>query len=600
MLMRPFAKGSGRLAYLMPTRRGARIGLLALVVAYGALLRLDALTLTYGVVERPSWLRSLQSSRGPESVVRPSGFRWQRSEGRYISDPVTYLKYAREMRSFYAAHGREPLYPLATKISLRLLSDQDIAVSFTSMFFSVLAIVGTFLLGSYAFSYWVGLGAAAAMAIEYDVVTWGVGGWRDDAFTAVVVFCALAMLRYARIGSAGAAVALGAIAGIACLVRITSLSFLLPGLVWAVTIVRGPWTVRARHATLMVLTAGLIAAPYFVNCWRTYGNPFWAIDIHTAVYRETEGETAAFSQTAAQYVSSKFRSRPWQSVDTAVLGLTEYPFTNKWQGFNAWHSELGKLLSWAALIGLLLFVGSREGRLLLMVLAASLVPYMITWKLIHDWRFTLHAYPFFLTAAAYAIATAARVGHPQWLRARLSEIKPSKVAGWTAAALIVGTGVWITQRILPVVVAKETLRHDEAVSVIAGARDGAFLAGGWGPPETAGNVTARVNELSGGTISLPLPEMRDYRLTIRLDPFPGPSSSDPEGLPWVHVAMNGRLVRAFEMTWNHERVGAYTVVVPKHYLNAHGNVLHVSALTKRARRARVRWWYVRIQPWTRS
>ena len=585
----------------MPTRRGARIALLAIVVAYGTLLRLDALTLTYGVVERPSWLRSLQSSRGPESVIRPSGFRWQRWEGRYISDPFTYLKYAREMRSFYAAHGREPLYPLATKISLWFLGDQDIAVSFTSMFFSVLSILGTFLLGYLAFSYWVGLGAAAAMAIEYDVVTWGVGGWRDDAFTAAVVFCTCAMLRYARRGSAGAAVALGAIAGIACLVRVTSLSFLLPGLVWAVTTVKGPWAVRARHAALMVLTAGLIAAPYFVNCWRTYGDPFLAIDIHTAVYRETEGESGATrSQSAAQYVTSKFRSRPWQSVDTAVLGLTEYPFTNKWFGFGPWHSKLGKLLSWSAVIGLFLFVGSREGRLLLIVLTASLVPYMVTWRLIHDWRFTLHAYPFFLTAAAHAIATAARVVRPQWLKARVSGIKPSTVAGWTAAALIVGTGVWIVQRILPGVVAKESLRHDEAVLVLAGSRDAAFFVRGWGPPETAGNVTARMTELLGGTMWLPLPEMRDYRLTIRLDPFPLPFNADPEGLPWVHVAMNGQLVRVLDTTWNPERVGAYTVVVPRRYLNAHRNLLELSALTKRARRARVRLWYVQIEPWTRS
>ena len=66
---------SGRQAYLMPTRRGARIALLAMVVAYGTLLRLDALTLTYGVVERPSWLRSLQSSRAAgkrDSTIRIS------------------------------------------------------------------------------------------------------------------------------------------------------------------------------------------------------------------------------------------------------------------------------------------------------------------------------------------------------------------------------------------------------------------------------------------------------------------------------------------------------------------------------------------------
>ena len=67
--------------------------------------------------------------------------------------------------------------------------------------------------------------------------------------------------------------------------------------------------------------------------------------------------------------------------------------------------------------------------------------------------------------------------------------------------------------------------------VLAGARDAAFFVGGWGAPETAGNVTARVTELLGGTMWLPLPEMRDYRLTIRLDPFPLPFNADPEGLP---------------------------------------------------------------------
>src|SRR5215207_6908204 len=117
--------------------------LLGVVVAYGTLLRFDALTHTHGAVERPGWLRALQQSRIGESALRPAGFRWDRREGRYISDPYTYLRYAREMRSFYAAHLREPLFPAATKTSLWLLADQDIAVSFASMFFSVLAVGAT-------------------------------------------------------------------------------------------------------------------------------------------------------------------------------------------------------------------------------------------------------------------------------------------------------------------------------------------------------------------------------------------------------------------------------------------------------------------------
>lgn len=159
--------------------RALRLTLLLLVIGYGALLRFDALTLTYGTVQSPGWLRGLQESRGTASTLRPPDFQWDRWQGRYISDPYTYLIFAREKRSFYAAHHREPLFPFATRVSLRLLDNQDIAVSFASMFFSVLAIGATFLLGRAAFNSWVGLGAATALAIEFEAVSWGVGGSRN-------------------------------------------------------------------------------------------------------------------------------------------------------------------------------------------------------------------------------------------------------------------------------------------------------------------------------------------------------------------------------------------------------------------------------------
>ena len=344
------------------------------------------------------------------------------------------------------------------------------------------------------------------MAIEYDVVTWGIGGWRDDAFTAAVVFSTCAMLRYARRGSAGAAVALGAIAGTACLVRVTSLSFLLPGLVWALHECEGPvgGARKTRSADGLDRRAdrgsGVFCDPALGE---SYGDPFLAIDIHTAVYRETEGESGITRRSVggAGHVHLEI------SLTAVAIGrycgprADRIPFHEQVvSGFAPWQSKLGKLLSWSGgdrTVSICRFA-RRAGCCSLIVLATSLVPYMVTWKLIHDWRFTLHAYPFFLTAAAHAIATATRVVRPPWLKARVSGITPSTVAGWTAAALIVGTGVWIVQRILPGVVAKESLRHDEAVLVLAGARDAAFFVGGWGPPETAGNVTARVSELLGG------------------------------------------------------------------------------------------------------
>src|SRR5690242_9677827 len=107
--------------------RCAKAAVVAIVVFYGALLRLDAISQIYDPVAWPHWLRQLEVSRRGESILRPSGMRWapsprfQHHDGpptQYRSDPYTYLEYAREMHSFYAAHRREPVFPLATKVWL--------------------------------------------------------------------------------------------------------------------------------------------------------------------------------------------------------------------------------------------------------------------------------------------------------------------------------------------------------------------------------------------------------------------------------------------------------------------------------------------------
>lgn len=579
----------------MLSGRQLKLALLAVVVAYGALLRFDALTLTYGPVQHPGWLRAVQETRGPESVLRPDPFRWDRWEGRYISDPYTYLRYAREMRSFYAAHRREPLFPFATKVSLWLLGDQDVAVSFASMFFSVLAIIATCLLGRAAFGYWVGLGAAAAMAIEYDVVTWGIGGWRDDAFTCAVVLSALALLQVMRVPSRRRLALLGAVAAAACLTRITSLSFLVPGFAWLLLVMPGSWPYRVRAVGVAALLAALLAGPYLVNCWRTYGDPLYAINVHADVYRAAEGQTVQSNQTAGEYIKATLASRPWSTIDTALQGMTLYPFTNKWTGFDRWTPLLGRALSWLSVAGLFLFLGSPEGRLLLVVLAGSLVPYALTWRLIFDWRFTEHAYPFFLIGAFYAVRQAVRLAD----RLRLREIAGRRPArgpalAWSGAAVAVlgVSGAWIWM--LPPRVAAEALRAGEPVSIGLDARDRIYFAGAWSPPAQQGNVVARVSEGRRVEIELPLPAAQAYSLALRMDPHPAPSGPGP--LPVVRVMLNDQLLAVVELEWNPERMGAYRVSVPAAAVRPARNRLALIPGERDNRPARIRLWYVRILP----
>jgi hypothetical protein len=568
---------AGRLA---PTaaarlRRGVAIVLLGAVLAYAAVLRSEALSTTYGLVENPGWLRGLQQrAAGVAAALRPARITYHPAPfyphkdsppTHYFSDAHTYLEFARQMTSFYAAHYREPVFPFATKVWLLALDGQDVAVSLASASFSVLAVLAAYLLGASAFSRWVGLGAALAMATEAHLITEGITGGRDEAFMFAVAMFAWALVRWRRSPSVRRAMLAGAIGGFACLVRITSVSFLVPGLACLFFLTDRPWKVRLREAGLAALAAMLMAGPYVVNCWITFGDPLYAINVHANVYRGAEGQASDPNATATGYVRDKLLRRPWQTLDAALWGLTANPFLNKWSGFEAWLPALGAWLSYAALFGLVLFVGGWPGRLLLVVLVCSLLPYAVTWRLGSDWRFTEHAYPFFLAASCLAIRQAGRWLTPAAL-ARLAAWRrvPAKpLAFWLAVALAAGAGWWAVADLLPTLVVRESLANGDDVMITVFDRDSALIAGGWSAPVPGGSVTSRVAIGAEAEVLVPLPEVRDYGVTVRLDPFPSPLAESAQDLPVVDLFLNGSFVSRIELRWTPGRVGAYDLRLPR-------------------------------------
>ena len=579
----------------------ATVGI-AVVVLYGAILRLDALTQMYGPVISPGWLNLLQQARIGESVLRPQAMTWApvpdypHADGpptRYRSDPYTYLKYAREMRSFYAAHLREPLFPFVTKVFLWLFNQQDVAVSFASAAFSIVAIVATYLVGAIAFSRVVGLIAAFAFAIEYELIGWNVGGWRDDAFTAAVVVCAYTMLRYWRTPSRANALLMGMAAGLACLVRITSLSFVVAGFGFLLVLRGRAWKSRLTELGLASITAAAITAPYIVNCWLTFGDPLYAINFHTGAYRATEGKSLEVKQTAGEYLGQHFRASPVRSIDTFILGMTSYPFTNKWRGFKPWGDWLGTWLSRAALLGLLLFLASGGGRLLLVVLAGSMLPYAFTWRVASDWRFTEHTYPFYLLAAGFAIWEILALLISSQRRERLApygRLEPLLTAA--AVLMTIAGAIWTMTHLLPPLIVKEALASGENVSITAGDRDAAFFADGWAGTVREGNVTTRAARGSYSRLDVPLPDVRDYDMTARLDPDPRPVEGAVPQLPAVAVFVNNQRLSSFDMAWNPQRVGAYDFRVPASLVKPGMN--RITFMSENGPRFKL--WYLRIRP----
>jgi hypothetical protein len=593
----PLAPVIGRLA---GGRRG-RVALVVIIVLYGALLRVAAVTDIYGPVERPQWLGAVQGAVAAAPGLRPRTLRSEPTElfphrdgppTQYRSDPYTYLRYAREMESFYAAHRREPLFPAATKIFLVLLADQDVAVSFTSAAFSTLAIGLTFWLGAYAFRYAVGVGAAVLVAIENHLVVWGVGGWRDDAFMCGVLATALALLRFRRTPDRQSAVLLGGIAGLACLIRITSLSFIAPS-VAAVLLLPGPRRPRLIGAAIALGIATLLVGPYLVNCWRVYGDPFYAINIHATIYQETEGGPEDPSLTARQYLRGHFAAQPVRAIDTLAQGLTVYPFANKWHGFHPWFPAAVRWLSWAAIAGLLLCTASPPGRLLLVVLVSSLVPYAATWKLIADWRFTAHAYPFFLLAASLAVVSVA--SGLLALRRPRRLWPPADRAGlaWLAAAVVCAAlAAHVMTRVLPVHTMREALRAGEPVMLMALDRDGAFFPRGW-RRVPANGVPTRVTEGWRAALDLPLPPGSAYDVVLRVDPSTEPVAPDAS-VASVQMFVNGRLLARCDPGSTPERIGACRMRVPTDLVRQGTDRLLLATEPDRANGFRV--WYLNLQP----
>jgi hypothetical protein len=411
---RSTTRGASRLRTLRPWLAPL---LATLVVVVAAAIRLDVICAMYGPFERPAWLFELQEhAHDTIGRLRPVSLAITHVATPYVGgDPYSYLRLARTMSSFYAANVREPIHPYVTRLWLSPLADQDVAVSFSSASFSVLAVIATYLLGSYAFSKRVGLIAALALALERDVVVLAAEGWRDDATMAMFALACWAFLRCLDRPTILHATIAGIVGGVAVLTRISTLSFVIPGI--ALLVWRGLRRPRPdgpsrgaylRTAAISLAIASAIAAPFLINCAIAFGDPFYSINAHTAFYRARAGLAFDQPMSVGAFLAMRLRHHPWELLSSAVQGVTTYPFALKWAGFDYWLRGLGRPLMYLSLLGMALALWTRNGRILAILLIASLLPYAFTWRINGggEWRFTMNAYPIYLIAMAYVLQVA--------------------------------------------------------------------------------------------------------------------------------------------------------------------------------------------------
>lgn len=580
------------------------------ITAYGALLRLDSYVGKYGTLDHPAWARVVTTDVAPlVAWIKPSTIQWPREPRPYVGgDPITYIQYGREMTSFYQPHVREPVFLALTRGGLWALDDQDAGVSLASAIGSTLTIFATYLVGSVLLSPLTGLLAALLVSVELEMVTWGVDGWRDDTFTAAVLFSTWAVLKLRdRPGSANA-VLTGAVSALACLTRITAITFVVPAFLWLLA-ERAPASrrLRVRAVGIATLILAVLVAPYLISCAIATGDPLLAINYHTGYYRFAEGQPIDQPMSARDYIASKIADRPIATIDTGLNGLLLQPFATKWRGFDVWFSGAGTLVMTAAAAGLPLLLFSPAGRLVLVTLLGSLVPYIFTWNIGGGgaWRFTMHAYPFFLLAAACAVVTAGR-GLRRLVSDPAAFLNRSALwqLAWRSAVVLLLAALWTAWYfVMPWYVTRESIGRGESTSIDTGTRDRIFYRKGWSDPHPE-NITVRVSQDDRGVIRLPLPEKRAYNLVLRIDPIL------PEIPSEVHVLFNRHYVGRLQLSSNPNRVGSYNIRLREEVVIAGSNELIIMPATtttagsagprfawlEPAERIGVRLWYVRVIP----
>ena len=586
--------------------------LLVLITLHGALLRLECLHAKYGWMERPEWVAAVESRAVPVARhLRPRHIAWGRVRTPYVGgDPINYLLFAREMQSFYQGHVREPVFLALSRGFLQVMQNKDVALSFASAAAGTLAIPATYLLGS-LYSPVVGLAAAAALAIEFDAIRWTVDGWRDDTFMLFVTLATWAFIRLRRVPSTANVVLAGVSGALVCLTRISALSFVVPALLYAAVRNDAPLRIALRRAPIAAVITVALVLPYLINCARATGDPFFAVNYHTRYYRAAEQLAPDDSVGALAYLSRKFESRPILSADTALFGLVIHPYQNKWTGFAHWSRYIRSILFWSGIAGLFLATAFRDGRMFLLILITSLVPYAMTWPVGGggEWRFTQHVYPLYLVAACAAIAAAvpvvsAAVARRLDIRQHVTSRSVTATA-IVAVAVVVGS-LWY--RFVPLLTFRETIAAGEPANVMTGDRDDVFFPGPWSASHAEGAVVVRAALADRTSVRIPVPRQRaNYAVTLRLDPA---ETTDVALQPKVTAYFNGRVVAQLHLSRQEERIGTYRVVVPRELTDWRvGRLDLVASHTVPAAEAgrRFKWlppnspvafrlWYVRVEP----
>jgi len=310
-------------------------------------------------------------------------------------DVRRFYELAREMRHPYQSRHREPLHILLIKGSLVLFGDRPASVLIPTLVASVLLIPATFLFGRAVYNLPVGLAGAALVAFNHHLIRSAARGYRLELFAVLMLAYVYVLFVTERRQPKSRLLAAGVLGGLLLLVRITTVTLLVPALALVI------WRERRRVERLRSLIgwAGVsliislaILAPYVLECGLVHGRPLLAIDRHAQWWAEAEAGQMGKS-TAEETSLSVFQylfgaGGIWRTLVRSLHGYWLIARMMPWYG-GSW-----KLLFPFVVAGMVMTAVRRQ-RYLLWVTVWVLLPFTVVMPVGGDVRFFMFLYPFY-------------------------------------------------------------------------------------------------------------------------------------------------------------------------------------------------------------
>lgn len=235
-------------------------------------------------------------------------------------DALGYRSIALRSSDFYDTEFREPLFVHMIKLYIKLFGNEPLTLRYFTVFLSIISILLIYKTAQKMFhSELIGLLSALFCSLNPYFIFMSVRLLRLELFiiTILLLFYTLFIHReqnYARY------VFMGVVGGLVCLTRVTSISFVIPLIIFSF------WQEKIPFVKLIIPVSIIIVLilPYFIHSKKKFRSYTYSVDIHAKWYRNQEFKDLPGFPSSKELEKNSYLGKPVTSFEY-IFGMHSLP-----------------------------------------------------------------------------------------------------------------------------------------------------------------------------------------------------------------------------------------------------------------------------------